>query len=72
VLDPVVKPIEILRVLHVPLNRGGPVSEESDRHLEFVLPAAGDVDECPFPRKPLRRREPEATAAACNYRYFVL
>jgi hypothetical protein len=61
-----------VEVLHVSPSGRYAISNESGRHVEFVLPPAGDVDKGLLLYKPLGRREPEAAAAACYERHFAL
>jgi hypothetical protein len=71
-LDCFIEVIEITEILHVSANRRDAVSNESGSHIEVVLPAAGEIDERPFPHKPLRCRKSEAAAASRYHRHFAL
>jgi hypothetical protein len=54
--------------LHVALNRGDALSDQSGRHVELVLPTAGNVNKCSFLREALRHRQSDTAAAARDNR----
>ena len=63
-----VKSIKITSVLHVALNRGYALSDQSSGHVELVLPTASNVDKRSFLSEALRHRQSEAAAAARDNR----
>jgi hypothetical protein len=58
-----VKSIKITSVLHVALDRGHALSDQSSGHVERVLPTANNVDKRSFLSEALRYRQSEAAAA---------
>jgi hypothetical protein len=63
-----VKSIKITSVLHVALNRGYALSDQSSGHVELVPPTASNVDKRSFVSEALRHRQSEAAAAARDNR----